>query len=211
MNYLQVKTQFQAVLNRRDITSTLTENFVQQAIQRAQRLLRVPAMEKSVIVSYLKDDESLDIPGDLLQFINVFWTNNGDGVTIPLQIIKLERTDIGNVRVLRNSVNTPSAYARQIDQIVVGAKPISDGSLRIDYYANFPSLSADADHNWLTDIAPDIIIYGALSFAADYFLDNRKDAFEQRFQEGLAELTNQAIMDELAAGAAIQPAYSMNF
>lgn len=211
MNYLQVKTQFQAVLNRRDITATLTENFIQQAIQRAQRLLRVPAMEKSVVITYLKADESLDIPGDLLQFINVFWTNNGDGVTVPLQIIKLERTDIGNIRTLRVGVNTPSAYARQIDQIVVGPQPISDGALRIDYYANFPNLSADTDSNWLTNIAPDIIIYGALSFAADYFLDNRKDSFEQRFQEGLAELTNQAVMDELAAGAAVQPAYSMNF
>lgn len=200
MNYGATKAQFLAVLNRRDITPTLTENFVKQAIQRAQRLLRVPAMEESVEITFNTSDEAVDIPGNLLQVVNVFFDDT-----------KLTKTDIGFVRQKRQYVSNPSHYAREDGQFVIGPVPINAGVVKISYYSDFSDLSADADSNWLTDIAPDLIIYGALSFAADYYLDNRRDSFEQRFQEALMELTIQAQMDELAAGAAVTPAYSYNF
>jgi hypothetical protein len=206
MNYGQVKAQFQAVLNRRDITPTLTEAFIKNAIQRAQRSLRVPAMEKSVVVSFLKDDENIDLPGDLLQLINVVWDQE-----VQYEATKLERVDLHNVLNLRNQVGTPYAYARQDGALLIGPKPWADGNIRMDYYADFSDLSADTDSNWLTDIAPDLIVYGALSFASDYYLDNRRDQFEERFNSAMAELTNQMQLDELSAGAAIAPAYGMNF
>lgn len=206
MNYGQVKAQFQAVLNRRDITPTLTDAFIQNAIQRAQRSLRVPAMEKSVVVDFLKEDEAIDLPNDLLQLINVVWDQG-----VPYEATKMQRVDLGNVLNLRNQVGTPYAYARQDGALIIGPKPFSDGNIRMDYYADFSNLSADSDTNWLTQIAPDLIVYGALSFASDYFLDNRRDQFEERYNNAMAELTNQMQLDELSAGAAIAPAYGMNF
>lgn len=206
MNYGQLKAQFQAVLNRRDITASLTDTFIQQSIQRAQRSLRVPAMEKSVVISFLKGDEVIDLPGDLLQIINVVWDQ-----TVPWEAKKLQREDLSNILNLRNQVGTPFAYARQGAGLIIGPKPYADGNIRLDYYADWSNLSADTDSNVMTTIAPDMIIYGALSFAADYFLDTRRDQFEQRFQDAMLELTNQTQLDDLSGAAVIAPAYNMNF
>lgn len=205
MNYGAVKAQFQAVLNRRDITPTLTENFIKQSIQRAQRVLRVPAMEKSVEINVLANEEMVDIPGDLLAFISVMWQDSA-GIWH-----KLSRRDIGYVYANRAFVGNAAYYARQDGDLVLAPQPISAGKVRIDYFADFSNLAADSDTNWLTEIAPDVIIYGALSFAADYFLDNRRDSFEQRFVGGVDELLTQMQIDELSSGAAISPAYSMNY
>lgn len=202
MNYGQTKAQFSAVLNRRDITSSLTDTFVKQSIQRAQRLLRVPAMEKSAVISVSAGDEGVNVPGDLLQFINVFWSpSNGDWK-------KLKNYDIGDVYALRKEVGGPEYFARQDANLVVSPRPDADGFIRVDYYADFSNLSNDTDSNWLTEIAPDIVIYGALSYAADYFLDNRRDLFEQRFINSIDELMTQAQLDELTAAATMSPAYT---
>lgn len=202
MNYGQTKAQFSAILNRRDITSSLTDTFVKQSIQRAQRLLRVPAMEKSAVISVAAGDEGVNVPGDLLQFINVFWSpTNGDWK-------KLKNYDIGDVYALRKEVGGPEYFARQDGNLVVSPRPDTAGYIRVDYYADFSNLSNDTDSNWLTEIAPDVIIYGALSYAADYFLDNRRDVFEQRFVGAIDELTIQAQLDELTAAATMSPAYN---
>lgn len=205
MNYGQVKAQFQAVLNRRDITPTLTENFIKQSIQRAQRVLRVPAMEKSVEIATAANEEMVSVPGDLLSFITVMW-QDASGYWH-----KLSRRDIGWVYAQRQYVGNTAYYARQDGDLVLAPQPITAGKVRIDYFADFSNLINDTDTNWLTEIAPDVIIYGALSFAADYFLDNRRDSFEQRFVGGVEELLTQMQIDELSAGAAISPAYSMNY
>lgn len=201
MNYGQTKAQFSAILNRRDITSSLTETFVKQSIQRAQRILRVPAMEKSSIIAVLAGDEGVNIPGDLLQFINVFWSSTGADWK------KLKNYDIGDVYALRNVQGTPEYFSRRDGDVILAARPDSDGYVLIDYYADFSNLINDTDTNWLTDIAPDVVIYGALSYAADYFLDNRRDVFEQRFVNAIDELTTQAQLDELTAAATMSPAY----
>ena len=46
MNYGTLKSHFNDLLNRSDITSTLTERFIDQGIARIQRQLRTPANEK---------------------------------------------------------------------------------------------------------------------------------------------------------------------
>ena len=46
MNYGNLKTQFNNVLNRTDITSDLTTTFIDQGISRIQRSLRTPLNEK---------------------------------------------------------------------------------------------------------------------------------------------------------------------
>ena len=205
MNYGQVKAQFQAVLNRRDITPLLIDNFIQQSIRRAQRVLRVPAMEKSVEIDTLANEEIVDIPGDLLNLISIQWQDTSG------HWHKLSRRDIGYVYDQRQFVGNVAYYARQDGGFVLAPQPISAGKVRINYFADFSNLAADTDTNWLTQIAPDVVMYGALSFAADYYLDERRDSFEQRFAAAIDELLTQMQIDELSSGAAISPAYSMNY
>ena len=66
MNYGQLKEHFNDLLNRSDITSTLTTRFIDQGIARIQRQLRTPLNEKKkdfinkmVARSYLQEIKNL--------------------------------------------------------------------------------------------------------------------------------------------------------
>jgi hypothetical protein len=52
MNYGELQAQFEGLLKRRDMTPTQSQIFLQQAVSRVQRVLRIPPMEKSVAVTY---------------------------------------------------------------------------------------------------------------------------------------------------------------
>ena len=198
MNYGETKDYFSKVLNRRDITPSLTETFIQNAIQRTQRLLRLPPMEKSVIIT--PTNGAVDVPGDLLQFLAVIVDSKVHG-----------RISLSDLLTYREQGSSFNGYCIQDGEVLLTPIPSGSSDVRIDYYGDFTSLVADTDSNWMTDIAPDLIVYGALSYACDYFLDNRKQLFEERFINTVAELAEQRMMDELSAGAQIQPAYSMNY
>ena len=69
-------------------------------------------------------------------------------------------------------------------------------------------MSADTDENNLAQVAPDLIIYSALTYSADYYLDQRAEIFEQKYQQFLTEIQEQANDQELNGGTqSIAPAY----
>ena len=65
---------------------------------------------------------------------------------------------------------------------------------------------ADTDESTLAKIAPDLIIYAALGYASDYYLDERSQLFESKFQTFMSEIQEQANDAELnGAVQAIRP------
>jgi hypothetical protein len=117
------------------------------------------------------------------------------------------------MRKYREVANTavegkPTMFVRQAEKILVYPQPTS-GTLSLYYHGEFPALSADSDSNVLTNAAPDLIIYAAATFAADFYLDTRADVFETKFNQFLIELQEQANDQELQGGTqSILPAYS---
>ena len=71
---------------------------------------------------------------------------------------------------------------------------------------NAGTLSADTDTNWITQVAPTLLVYAALSYAADYFLDDRKQMFEASYVQIAEQMQLMALQDELQ-NASISPAY----
>ena len=67
MNYGDLKLHFNDVLNRSDITTVLTERFIDQGLARIQRSLRVPFMEKqrNYTISSLTTD--ITLPNDFIE------------------------------------------------------------------------------------------------------------------------------------------------
>ena len=79
--------------------------------------------------------------------------------------------------------------------------------MSIDYYGQFADLTTDASENSLTVIASDLVTYAALSYASDYFLDERGPLFEQKSGQFLAEVQEQANEAEQAGSLqTIRPA-----
>lgn len=199
MNYGDLKQHFQDLLNRSDITATLTTRFIDQGIARIQRQLRTPMSERVLNVTITAQTESLTLPSDFLEIISLYKDE-----------YELERV---SMRKFRQDANTavegkPRIFVRQAEKLLLHPQPTS-GTLTLYYHGEFPALSADTDENVLTQSAPDLIIYAAATFAADYYLDQRAEIFETKFNQFLLELQEQANDQELQGGTqSVLPAYS---
>lgn len=198
MAYVDVKAQFLGLLNRRDVTPTLTNTFLKFGVQRIQRELRVPAMEKLAIFTTDGTSE-VEVPGDYLEMISIY-TNNAS------QHQRLVRTDAQTVLSATKVSGTPVYYSRIGGIFNIGPVPASGTEVFIHYYADSSELVADTDTNWITEVAPTLLVYAALSYAADYFLDDRKQMFEASYIQIAEQLQNMALQDELE-NASISSAY----
>ena len=198
MAYVDVKNQFLGLLNRRDITPSLTNTFMQFGIQRIQRELRIPAMEK--LANFVTDGTyNVAVPGDYLEMISIY-TNTTTSHK------RLTRVDAQSILDYSQQSGIPQFYSRIGGNFVVGPVPPSGTSVFIYYYADASALVADSDTNWITDIAPTLLIYAALSYASDYFLDDRKQMFEASYMQIAEQLQNMALQDELE-NASVSSAY----
>ena len=73
MNYGDIKTHFEALLNRSDITPTLTTNFIDQSIARIQRQLRSPLNENVSTYVISGQTASVVLPNDFLEIISLYF------------------------------------------------------------------------------------------------------------------------------------------
>jgi hypothetical protein len=189
MAYGDVKTQFLGLLNRRDITPSVTDTILGYALQRIQRKVRVPAMER--IVSVTCDGSSLiPVPGDYLEVISLN-TNDQSSQT------KLVKSDLQTILTKANYPGNPTVYHRVGPNFHIGPYPPDGTLIWIHYYADAPALSADTDENWITEIAPQLLVYAGLSYACDYFLDDRKGLFEATYLQLEDELEQMGLEDDL--------------
>lgn len=201
MNYGAAKAQFQALLNRRDITPSLVTSFMNSSLQRVQRVLRIPAMEKAIVITVGTDFSGITIPGEFLQLISLTAGSTQLRQASLDEVLKLQELGDGEPRI----------FHRLLNKIIVAPSPAVGTKLRMDFVADFGNIESDDSEPTVLEIAPDLVIYGALVFAANYYLDQRLETFETTFQTLLSEYQAQAYDDALAGGAAISPAYSMNF
>lgn len=200
MNYLELQTLFKQRLNRRDITQTLVEGFIKQAIQRTQRLLRTPGSEVGAEYTFGEGETVFPLPGDYLQMVGMT-VDAGD---------ELIRTSLSEALRLNKTPGIPRVYARNRNVFVLGPHPLPGAKLAIAYQSNFASLADPEDTNWLTEIAPDIIINGALSEACIHYSDPRQGKFEDTYVTAIVDLNNQALADELT-NAQVEQGSSFDF
>lgn len=189
MNKLGIRNQIKGLLNRNDFTDDQANIFIDQAIARIQRTLRVPSMEKTVVFTATSNSPGLlTLPTDFLQLKHLY-------------------TDASTVRYvdLSEYINTqdqpgnaPRIYTRIQGGLQVKPSPAVGYKTYMVYYGEIPDLVNDTDSNFVSEIAPDLLVYGALTFAADFFLDDRKDTFEATAVRIYEEVTTQAIEMEFA-------------
>ena len=198
MNYGEVKSHFEALLNRSDNTSALTETFIDQGIRRITRQLRSAMNEKVQVFTLSAQTASFTLPSDFLEIISLYYKDR--------ELIRLPNS---RFREFADNpfVGKPDYFTRQQEAIFIHPQP-ADGDLTLYYYGDFDALSADSDSNALTETAPDLLIYAALTYAADYYLLEQAGLYEQKYQAFLAEIQNQADDQELLGSTQqVAPAY----
>ena len=199
MNYGELKSHFNDLLNRSDITPALTTRFIDQGIARIQRQLRTPLNEKVKTYNITAQTTSLTLPTDFLEIISLYYDQ-----------YELVRVPMSKFRALNKSTfnGSPTNFTRQQETLLLYPTPTS-GSVVLYYYGEFDAMSADTDQNNLAQVAPDLIIYGGLTYASDYYLDERAGVFEQKYTQFLTEIQEQANDQELNGSTqVIQPAYT---
>lgn len=203
MNKAALRTQFKALLNRNDCTTALADTFIDQAVGRIQRTLRIPTMERAAVVSFSPAlPDSFVLPSDFLQFIDLYHEDaNGCGN-------KLRQIPRSQFLGFPRGQGTPQVYIRTGASVQVKGTPAPGSTLSLLYYGELSDLVNETDTNEVSDIAPELIIYAALSFAADYFVDERKEAFEGVYARTYQELDEQARALEFSGNdLAVQSAY----
>ena len=199
MNYGNIKTHFNDLLNRSDITASLTTTFIDQGIARIQRQLRTPLNEKVKTYTITTNTPSLTLPTDFLEIISLYYNQ-----------YELQRVPMSKFREYTFSTykGSPQYFTRQQEDLLLYPTPES-GSVVLYYYGEFDAMTLDADENALAAVASDLIMYAGLSYAADYYLDERAGVFEQKYTQFLTEIQEQSNDQELNGGVQqIQPTYS---
>jgi hypothetical protein len=199
MNKQGIREQVKALMNRNDFTDALANTFIDQATAQIQRTLRIPPMEKTeVYTAGAVTPETLVLPAD---FLGVKYLYTDDSL--------LEFVDLGKYLATPNEIGKPTIYTRIQAALKVKPIPVLDSTITMVYYGEIPDLVDDSDETWLSVIASDLLVYGALTFAADYFVDERKASFEERFTAVYLELEEQSRLNEMGQSALrIQPAHS---
>lgn len=198
MNKGQIRAHFKALLNRTDCDDALADTFIDQAITRSERVLRIPPMEKSIDYTIAATTTFLTIPNDFLEITGLY---HGSTNLIRVSLAKfIEITQGGET-------GTPKYFTREAGTLKIYPYPTT-GTVTMNYYASFPAMTSDTDQNDLALIASDMIVYGALSYAADYFLDERGQLFEGKFVQGISEIQQQANDAETSGTVQVMQAHT---
>lgn len=200
MNKGSLRTHFKALLNRSDITDALADTFIEQGEARIQRSLRIPAMEKRYNYTVTAATSYILVPNDFLEAISIYYDNHA-----------LERLPMSELltRKKTGEAGAPHFFTREGGSFLLSPEP-SSGTVTVTYYAQFPAMTADTDENILAKIASDLIIYSALTYAADYFLDERSGLYEQKYIQFMTEIQEQANDAETSGTLQrIRPSYTL--
>lgn len=201
MNYGNLRTHFKNLLNRSDISDDLSNTFIDQGINRIQRSLRIPSMEKQHVFTITASTSKVTLPNDFLEIIDLIYDNH-----------VLTRIDMGMMQdyIKTGQTGSPHYFTRESGSLLLHPIP-SSGSVVLNYYASYADLSSDSDTNVLTDIASDVICYAALVYASDYFLDERRDTFEAAYLYHITEIQEQANSAETVGTVTqMKSAYPLN-
>jgi len=135
----------------------------------------------------------ITIPSDLLELIDIL-NPFGD---------RLKKEDVTTVMQAARTFGIGRIYYRLGGTWIIGEAPNAGDIYTVVYYAEIGPLVNGTDENIITDIAPDLIIYKALTFAGDFFVDKRTPTWEQRYQSIAQTLQGMADADELSGDACV--------
>lgn len=203
--YLALRQNLINMINRNDFTdpsAALVKSWFDQSIQRIQREVRAPHMERVFTIDTSQGNvSSVTVPNDWLENKALVWDDNTDDSG------EIDEFDLGTYYRRKNSfIDKPVFYTRQGQQLLITAPIPQAATAYLIYYGEETPLINDGDEPPLALIAPDLIMYGALTYAGDYFTDDRAGTWETKWQGFREQIQSQATEGEAEnTGAAVQP------
>ena len=165
-------THFNDILNRTDVTDAQVERLLTMVSRGIQRQLRTPMSEKVKEYTISVKTTEVTLPTDFIETVSVYYKDR-----------ELRRVPMSQFRQLVQNTfeGSPEIYTRRKPKLQLHPQP-TDGKIVLYYYGEFDAMTADSDENALAQAAPDLIIYAALTYSADFFLDERTQVFEAKYE-----------------------------
>ena len=179
--YAELKTSIANFLARDDLTDQIP-NFIQLAEGRMNRELETREQQKRVTATLTSGDEYIALPTDLREIREVKLN------TSPITVL-----DYYSPVGLDQSFGTttqgkPSGYSVVGKELKLRPVPDSSYTAEIIYIGNLNSLSDSATTTLFTR-SPDLYLYGSLTEAYTYLLDEqRASVYDSKFTRALEEV-----------------------
>lgn len=190
-SYATLQSAIADYLNRQDLTAQIPM-FIQFC--EADLNTRLRCREQIVRAEATSDNEYVQLPSDWLEAINLQII---DG-TSPLRFVTMDEADIINRERRYQYV---VAYSLMDGAIELVPPPAADVAIEMSYYAKIPALSDSNTSNWLLAKAPDVYLYGALTHAAPFLLDDQRIAVFGSFYTGRVQALNDEAQKSLTSGS----------
>lgn len=216
--YTNLKANVAAFVARSDLTAYIP-TFIDHAVSRINRTLRIRPMEKAISVA-LDADGRADVPCDFIALKNAYLFKysgtppGGGNSSAPYlysditNVMPLEVTSDENLFAdwewQRDRTNRPRVSI--VGSTFVVHPYVSDSpNLGGMYYARFQPLSDSNTANWLTQNVPDLVLYGACLEAAIFVKDQAMLAYwEPKYTSVLEEVQKEHRSAKLS-GSSLYP------
>jgi hypothetical protein len=185
MTFGSIKTEIAGFIDRSDLTSKIP-NWVNTALRRVEQDNDFYYMESfDSTLTIVDDTRTVAQPSDFKNFIWWYLSVNGSKAFLKYREndeIELLETD------LTPSKNTPGFFALQAKNFVLAPTSNATFTNKLFYHAFSAELSGDSDTNEITNIAPEILIYGGLVEGELYLVnDSRFPTWEAKYKQALAQ------------------------
>jgi hypothetical protein len=184
-SYADLQTSIANFLARDDLTAQIP-NFIQLAEARINRELETREQEKRVQATLVAGDEYIALPTDLREVREVKLN------TSPLTVLSYASPTGLDTQYSSNGQGKPQGYSIVGKEMKVRPIPDSGYTMEIIYIGNVDTLS-DVSTPTLFIRSPDLYLYGALTEAYVYLLDEQRAA---QYDEKFTRAINEVRMDE---------------
>ena len=192
--YAQLKTAIQDYTENTE-TSFVTNlpTFIKNAEQRIFKLVDLEVFRKNATSTLSQNDPFLSVPTDYLASFSLSITNSSSKEFLLQKDVNFLQEFHPN----SSTTGTPKYYAFfDIDNFIIAPTPDSNYAVELHYYYLPASLTAGADSGltWLSDNAPNALLYGSLVEAYTYMKGEQDlmNVYEKQFQEALSGIKDLA-------------------
>jgi hypothetical protein len=165
-NYATLQSAIADYLNRADLTAQI-QTFIQFA--EADLNTRLRSREMIVNATATSDGQFVELPPDWLEAINMMIVEGQS----PLRYITPDEADT----IIKAQTYTSTRFYSMTTGVIELVPPaVDDITIDMVYYGKIPALSDANTTNWLLTKAPDVYLYGALTHAAPFLMDDQRMA-----------------------------------
>ena len=192
--YAQLKTAIQDYTENTESTFVINlPTFIKNTEQRIFKLVDLELFRKNATSALSQNDPYLSVPSDYLASFSMSITNSSSKEF-------LLQKDVNFIQEYNPNASTtgvPKYYAFfDIDNFIVSPTPNANFAVELHYYYRPTSLTAGADSGttWLSENAPNAMLYGSLVEAYTYMKGEQDmlTMYEKQFTEAMTRIKDLA-------------------